>query len=59
MVYYKRNLGRSSICYTQGEGGPEMMELTVSLEMIVILMLVAFIVGLMIGVSMARTRVMT
>ncbi len=54
MVNYKHNIGCGVICDAQDERRTDMLAeiINVSLGVVVIVVLVAFIVGLMAGVSM-------
>ena len=54
MVNYKRNIGCSVIRNAQGERRTDMLAeiISVSLGVVIIVLLIAFIVGLMAGVSM-------
>ena len=55
MVNYKHNIGCGVICDAQDERRTDMLAeiINVSLGVVVIVLLIAFIVGLMAGVSMA------
>lgn len=57
MVNYKRNIGCGVICDAQDERRTDMLAeiLNVSLGVVVIVVLIAFIVGLVAGVSMATS----
>ena len=54
MVNYKHNIGCGVICDAQDERRTDMLAeiITVSLGVVVIVLLIAFIVGLMAGMSM-------
>ncbi len=57
MVNYKHNIGCGVICDAQDERRADMLAeiINVSLGVVVIAVLIAFIVGLMAGVSMATS----